>query len=205
MLLGLAILLWGAAFARIGAAIRFVQHTSLQATCGWGLVAAFAWLVSSVLMLLIPANRPLLDQFGMWTAILTLCPLISALGARRPTSRVWNWFIIVPLIAVLGWPALVVLADWPDVPPLRIQAPVFVAFAVVLAMGVGNYLATRFMAAALLAGGSVVLSLLPLSSSLEISDPVALTCRTGAALAAVWAALSASRPSRRSESEIAWF
>ena len=36
--------------------------------------------------------------------MLGLCPLIAVLGARRPGAGAWNWFVVLPLIAVLLWP-----------------------------------------------------------------------------------------------------
>ena len=75
-----------------------VRETSLRNAWLWSRAAEFAWLLSSLLSIAIPKKVALLDQFWYWTAILTICPLIAVLGSRRPTVRVWNGFIILPLL-----------------------------------------------------------------------------------------------------------
>jgi len=37
-------------------------------------------------------------------------------GAKRPGTRVWTWFVTVPMLLVLGWPALLAWSHgWPPV------------------------------------------------------------------------------------------
>lgn len=105
-----------------------------------------------------------MDQIWYWTAVFSCCPLISILGARRPTARIWTGFIIVPLIAVLGWPAVTSLAQFPEITELVIQLPVFIGFVLVLVMGVGNYMGTRYGLSAATSGIAVMISLWPLSN-----------------------------------------
>jgi len=141
-----------------------LRRTSLTAAWKWGIAAEFAWFLTSIVTAFASPGAPILDQGRLWTAILTVCPLIAALGARRPASRVWGWFIVLPLMAVLGWPAFTVMSDWPELAPLKVQTPICIGFALVMVMGVGNYVGTRFSGPALLAGLATILCILPLST-----------------------------------------
>ncbi|WP_437225214.1 hypothetical protein SH661x_003964 [Planctomicrobium sp. SH661] len=162
-----------------------VTQTSLTPAWRWGQAAQFAWFLSSTAAAASSPGSPLMDQAWLWTAILTLCPLIAVLGARRPATRVWSWFIILPLIAVLGWPGLTVFSNWPSIPPLRIQAPVCIGFGLVTVMGVGNYLGTRYSLPAVLAGLAVALCLAPLTTFWQVPPPTAAMMRVAAGMVLV--------------------
>lgn len=124
--------------------------TTLVATWCWVVVASFAGLATAVF----GASRVLsADAVGVgWymASILALCPPISVLGARRPGARAWTWFVLLPLVAVLGWPVATVAGTQGVVGPLELEAPHLVGFALVLVMGCGNYIGTRFGLAACL-------------------------------------------------------
>ncbi|MEW4488322.1 hypothetical protein AB1L42_09595 [Thalassoglobus sp. JC818] len=118
--------------------------TVLKASVCWLFGANIALLIAIALSFdLGRVSNAVHDQLWYWTAVIMCCPLIAVLGAKRPTSRVWNGFILLPLVAVLGWPALADLSRLPDLPPLVIQSPALVGFGLVLVMGVGNYAGTR--------------------------------------------------------------
>ncbi len=88
-----------------------------------------------------PADFPAISQLWYAVAVLGLCPWIAVLGARRPTVRVWNWFVLVPLAAVLLWPvALCWMPRGPD--RLILETPHLIGFVLVLIMGTGNFLGT---------------------------------------------------------------
>ncbi len=132
----------------------------------WGIFAILFWIIATISSLSrLHVDAAWQDQAWYWSAILACCPLISVLGAKRPTSRVWNWFIILPLIAVLGWPAVTVLVRYPDLVALKIQAPVYIGFVLVLVMGIGNYMGSRYGLSAFFIGVAVILSLWPMSNS----------------------------------------
>jgi hypothetical protein len=178
---------------------KSLEGTTLPTAWAWMMAAGAGWWISvTVSLLLDEAYASRLDQFWYWTAVLTVCPPIAVLGARRPTSRVWNWFILAPLVAVLGWPAVTVLVTFPDLAPLQVQTPVFVGFALVLVMGLGNYAGTRYGLAALLAALASGLVLLPASSRADLSFDLAMRSRGWGAillsLAIYWAFRQGRRP-----------
>jgi hypothetical protein len=91
----------------------------------------------------------IVDQFWYLSAVSALCPLIAVLGARRGRIVDWNLFVLLPLIVVLGWPAL---AEWKrcwNGQRLELEAPSLIAFGLVLLMGAGNFIGTRFTRPAL--------------------------------------------------------
>lgn len=160
-----------------------VEQTTVGDAWWWGWSALLMWLVAIFPWEWLFGSSPAMnDQRFYWTIILTVCPMISLLGSRRPTNRIWNWFILVPLIAVLGWPAITVLWRWPEVPILQLQAPVYVGFALVLIMGVGNFQGTRFGFSAILVGIAVVLGLMTYSSVWSLTPENRTFYRTLAAL-----------------------
>ncbi len=105
-------------------------------------------------------SREMTAQLLYWTGIVALCPGIAVLGAKRPGSRVWNGFILVPLVLVLGWPAVTVWRlDGPRF--FAAEIPVVVGLLLVLVMGTGNYLGTRFGGATFVYGLAVVALIAP--------------------------------------------
>lgn len=162
------------------------------------MLAITAWILALVVDLIGSAPPPLTDQLWFWSAVLILCPLIAVLGSRRPTSRVWTWFVIVPLLLVLGWPALTVLAELPQLRPLRVELPPLLGFLLVLVMGAGNYLTTRFGGSSLLLMLATTLILLPFATIAEGRLPSASMLRAIGALLMGFSVLSgafqAARP-----------
>lgn len=115
---------------------------------------------------------------------------------------------MLPLVCVLGWPAVAVLARFPNLHPLEIQTPVVWGFGLTLVMGVGNYLSTRFALAAVLGGAASLVALIPLTAfrpqwwpSADWQLPTIL-----ASLAVVWASRQAHCSVRAPSPEDAvWF
>jgi len=127
-----------------------VRQTTLTTAWIWAVIASAGWVVAATASLAMGPVASVPGQLWHVAAVLTLCPWIAVLGARRPTVRVWNWFVVVPLIAVLLWPvALCWMPRGPD--RLILEAPHLVGFGLVLIMGTGNYWGTRFTMAALFA------------------------------------------------------
>ncbi len=195
-------LLW----ASTGLLIRawwIIRLTSLRSAWTWQLVAWLAWsTVWTVTLVLQATSAAVADHLWYLCAVLQLCPPIAVLGSRRPGVQVWGWFILVPLIAVLGWPAWTELVWKLPGKPLALDRPAVLGFAIVTVMGAGNFLATRFWPTVL--AGLIALSLVIVPLTADMPDwPVSrLAGREMAVaclLAAAWATLAGRRRSTRSE------
>jgi hypothetical protein len=129
-----------------------LRDTSLRLALGWAAAAWLLWLSGGILNMLALAggavDEGVADQVWYAAAVVSLCPAVAALGARRPTVRVWTAFVLVPLVLVFSWPAWTVWSDGRP-GPLQIETPLLLGYALVGVMGVGNYVGTRHCAAAL--------------------------------------------------------
>lgn len=125
-------------------------------------IAWLVWLVIAVVTLPPSPLRPWADSLWFLAAITALVPPIAVLGARRPTSRVWTWFVLVPLVLVFAWPVLPVLVSGAGPAAFNLEAPVVVGFALVLIMGAGNYLGLAHTISASLWMAGLALVVLPL-------------------------------------------
>jgi hypothetical protein len=143
-----------AGFVPLFRARRAVRATTLRPARRWGLAAWLLWLgawIGGPLTGRLPPGAG--DQLWYAAAVVTAVPAVAVLGARRPGSRVWTWFVLVPLVLVFAWPALTV---WQDLRPgvLQLETPMILAYVVVLVMGWGNYLGTAYTLPAALAGAA---------------------------------------------------
>ena len=117
----------------------------------WGFVASTAWVVMWWFDCCLHAISPAVADHGWYgCAVLALCPPIAVLGSRRPGTRVWSWFILVPMVLALSWPILALQFRGAELRGLHLEAPQLMALILVLVMGVGNYLGTRYTISALL-------------------------------------------------------
>ena len=149
----------GLGFLLLQARSRLAPTTLL--TAWWWMAAVWLlWGLTAVWLTAGSPSREMTAQLLYWTGIVALCPGIAVLGAKRPGSRVWNLFILIPLLLVLGWPAVTVWRlDGPRL--FAAEIPVLVGLLLVLVMGTGNYLGTRFGGAALAYGLAVVALIAP--------------------------------------------
>jgi hypothetical protein len=152
----------------IAAAGRRLRATTLVTAWKWAIGAAFAWTVTLLGVVTLEARGASL-AIGelMWyaTALLSVCPAVAVLGARRPRISTWTWFVLVPLIAVLGWPVLTRWATAPRPAAVQLEAPHVLGWLLVLLMGAGNYLGTKFWDAAGLYAAALVLLIASFSSA----------------------------------------
>lgn len=167
--------------AVVGALIRMrnvIRGTSLTTAWGWAAAAAFGMGLSSWGSFFLPP--PVLDQIWVLTAILANASAIAVLGARRPGDRAWNWFVLLPLVLILGWPLTLAWTGEGPIARLILMDPALLAFILVSIMGFGNYTGTRHGPAALGIGMAVcliVISNAPIpwfSLTREIARPTAL-------------------------------
>ncbi|MGE3313467.1 MAG: hypothetical protein AB7O26_00035 [Planctomycetaceae bacterium] len=170
-----------------------VRHTTLTTAWTWSLAALIAWCAAALLFLGAKlANHPLADQAWYFVSVISLCPPVAVLGAKRPGSRVWNFFVLLPLLFVLGSPAVTAWNSDLTVTPLSIETPWLIGHGLVIVMGLGNYLGTRFTLAALLAAVAMILLLVPVGGA----GGDAASLRSIALLllsAAIWSARFAAR------------
>lgn len=133
---------------------RTVRRTSLTAAALWGLwfqtTLTIAAITTIAKPLAFPVIRPgVVDQLWYLTAVSALCPLIAILGARRGRIVDWSLFVLLPLIAVLEWPAIVQCRRCWNGQRLELELPSLIAFSLVLIMGAGNFVGTRFTRSAI--------------------------------------------------------
>jgi hypothetical protein len=126
-------------------------------------------------------------------AVLALVPPIAVLGARRPTARIWTWFVLVPLVLVFTWPLAPALRREGDPAAFSLEEPVLVGYLLVLVMGAGNYLGLRFSLAALFWMTGLALVVLPLCPAVAKWAPEAPSGRLWGTLCLVSAGWIADR------------
>lgn len=121
-------------------------------------------------------------------AVLALCPTVALLGAKRPQDRAWQW-VVAAFWAVMMVPAArAYLLQGGDAVVLHTSQGVFLL--AVAAMGVANWIATRFAVAALMGGAAQTLLVAPYTPlagmlpELPLALPVAALVGIAAALLA---------------------
>lgn len=142
----------------------YTQATTMTSAAHWARVAFAGWVLALTSdWLSPPAESRWSDQMWYLACVLSLTPFAAALGAKRPGTRIWSVFVILPLILVLEWPAL---SRWNGLRPpeqLELEAPALAALGLVLVMGTGNYLGTRYGWPVLGIVCGIVLQLTPLT------------------------------------------
>jgi hypothetical protein len=127
------------------------RATTLLPASNWTLAASALWTLTwSLNHLTNSVSQSVADHLWYACAIIALCPPIAVLGSRRPGTRVWTAFILVPMLFALGWPVITLWLQGSDVRGLQLETPQLVGYLLVLVMGTGNYIGTRFTLAALL-------------------------------------------------------
>jgi hypothetical protein len=123
---------------------RNVKKSSLSHALAWTCLAWLSWAAVMGPLPLSMVHSPLSIRY--LALCLTACAGVAVLGARRPHVGAWN-FVVAGLLMVLALPLLenLVLGSRP-IGPVRIGF-----LAVTLLVVLGNYLATSFGPAAILA------------------------------------------------------
>lgn len=185
------------------------RETTLGAAWRWSVVAAscwsIGWFVDCCCQLVSAAAA---DHVWYACAVLALCPPIAVLGSRRPGSRVWSQFIILPMILALFWPLLAVRLQGSELRGLHLEVPQLSAFILVLVMGVGNYCGTKYTLSALIYGAAVLANVISCSTSSAGMLGGRLEIREGSTLAmavAVSLLTYATRPMGANRFNRVWF
>jgi hypothetical protein len=177
-----------------------LRNTTLLGAWLWAAAALAGWGVSffatEVLGVVVAGAA---DQMWLASAALVVCPFVAVLGAKRPGSRVWGLFIVMPLAIVLDLPAVTAWNRDFHPAPLHLEVPMLAGYALVVLMGAGNYLGTRFAIPAFLAAASVMI--VPVSMSSLQWLPEGFPARGAATLLlaiSIWvAALATQRSAKR--------
>ncbi|MBI1311574.1 hypothetical protein GC176_09730 [bacterium] len=141
-----------------------LRRTTLVTAACWALAGLAVADGAALLEINTGGNRPALSDFAWYSsAVLLLCPGIAVLGARKPGAAAWSWFVLLPLVLVLMWPAVASTSLQNASHHLELEEPAVLGFAVVLIMASGNYFGTRYTLPSLLFGVSVALFVGPLS------------------------------------------
>ncbi|MBA4104744.1 MAG: hypothetical protein C0485_03220 [Pirellula sp.] len=156
-----------------------VRGTTLTAPTLWWIAAAAAIAAVEAMLAYSQLDATTL-RASLWrysAAVGTFCPLTAVLGAKRPQDRGWQW-VVASLWLVLLVPVAQAIAS-----PGGTQLELFGAWRWLLwgfiAMGLLNYLPTRFALSALLvAAGQIILLGAPTGIAQELSP----TTRIAAAL-----------------------
>ena len=138
---------------------------------GWLVTAQTVWILTcishSALQILGTETFPgISSRLNYVSLTLWLTPMVSVLGAKRPGVRFWNFFVVIPMLLMLNWPAFSAERDVLLNSQLDLEAPALMGFFVVLLMVLGNYFGTIFTFPALLFCGALALGLSTVSRSL---------------------------------------
>jgi hypothetical protein len=129
----------------------------------WSFTAAVGLLTALILaqpaVALTPAT---ISGMQYLAAILMLTPAVCMLGARRPGVSAWQWFVVLPMIFVLAWPAAIQIVNSNGRSPVQLSLPALS----------GGILAAIMSAAPGLGRGMTIPSLLQLTAALLAASPV---------------------------------
>jgi hypothetical protein len=184
---GLAALLSG--LYPLFCAWRANRATTLQHACLWGVCAWLAW----VALLLAPESS--VSFLGVLALSLTGCCGVAVFGARRPGVQAWN-FVVLGLLAVQLLPE--------GIGSLRLGPFRVLFMSATLAVGLLNYVPTRFASSAGLIALAVIVEVEWLASANAEAESW-LWHETAIAFllsAALWMGWSRARKARAVPSEI---
>lgn len=192
--------------------LKRLRQTTLP-TAAWcavaGLVVAAA---AQSIELINPAQSTGWVDLGWYfAAVVLLCPGIAVLGARRPGASAWAFFVLLPLVLVLMWPAVASFQVARPADAIEIEVPALVGFGFVLMMSGGNYFGTRYTLATFFYAAAIVLLVAPMSAAVPDFFPERTTARFMASLAILLAIAETNRRSKPapddgiSQLDVLWF
>jgi hypothetical protein len=101
---------------------------------------------------------------GYLAATMLLTPLVTILGARRPGILAWHWFVVLPMVLVLQWPAISQLSGNHWRAPVELSGPSMMGMIVVLIMSAGTLLGTSSTLFAMLYSSGITILLMSVTS-----------------------------------------
>ena len=172
---------------------RRLRETTLTTACSWSIAAICVALTAGVLDITVQTNHTGWRDLAWYAAaIMLLCPGIAVLGARRPGAAAWGFFVLLPLVLVLAWPAVASTRVLSVGSPLELEEPAVIGFGLVLIMAIGNWIGTRFTLPALLYAAGLILLVAPLSATVLDFSPDRTTSHLLASLALLLASTIAA-------------
>jgi len=138
---------------------RAVRGTTLAGPRWWALAAVMTWSAAELIAPTQSGERAgLLAPWRFAAIVLSLCPAVSLIGAKRPQHAAWN-FVVLALWCILALPAAENAALHPGQKLAVADARGWLLWILVL-LGPINFVPTRYWLASLLvaAGQSLALS-----------------------------------------------
>ncbi|MFN9720295.1 MAG: hypothetical protein ACK58L_16475 [Planctomycetota bacterium] len=155
---------------------RWITGFTIESSWKWAFPAIPALIASSVVcsptIRLEAGWRTLLQYLA---AVVMLAPPICTLGARKPGLGAWHWFVVLPMVLVLCWPAMSQVISSRGLESLHLGGPALIAIGLVMVMGLGTGLGTEMILPASLCGAAIFCCLAPSAgwSFLPPSSPLA--------------------------------
>lgn len=172
---------------------------------------AIAALAQSIELAAPSKSNGWVDLGWYFSAVVLLCPGIAVLGARRPGASAWAFFVLLPLVLVLMWPAVASFQLARPEHSIEVEVPALVGFGLVLIMSGGNYFGTRYTLSTLYYVATITLIVVPMSSATPRFFPERSTSRFLASLGMLLTIANFDRRSRAvsdeqvSRFDILWF
>lgn len=196
----------------VARSLRSLRQTTLP-TAAWCTILGLAIAVVAQLIELANPSKSngWVDLGWYFAAVVLLCPGIAVLGARRPGASAWAFFVLLPLVLVLMWPAVASFQVARPADPIEIEVPALVGVGLVLIMSGGNYFGTRYTLSTFYYAAAIVLLVAPMSAAVPDFFPERTTARFMASLACLLAIAETNRRSKPvpgdgiSRLDVLWF
>jgi len=139
----------------------------------WNVRQAWNWMLAALLSLLMHSivsipqlncSDAVISAAAYFAATMLLTPLVTILGARRPGISAWHWFVVLPMVLVLQWPAISQLSGNHWRAPIELSPPSMMGIVIVLIMSAGTLLGTSSTIFAMLYSSGIVTLLMSVTS-----------------------------------------
>ena len=138
---------------------------NVQQAWNWMLAGLFSLLMHSIVSIpQLHCSDAVISAAAYFAATMLLTPLVTILGARRPGISAWHWFVVLPMVLVLQWPAISQLSGNHWRAPIELSAPSMMGIVVVLIMSSGTFLGTSSTSFAMLYSSGISILLISVTS-----------------------------------------